>query len=108
MTRNRRGPGLLMLRRGHNHAIRFCGNGKDQICFNCAIVGWKFGLLQKTGANFCERFLRSNILLTNNKENAIHRSKSVFKHESLQLAIVGCAPEFAFQKRPADFYFTIR
>jgi len=57
---------------------------------------------------FRKCLLGTNIILSDDKDNAIHKSESVIEHELLQLAIVGPAPEFALQKRPADFYFTVR
>src|SRR5947209_5877811 len=99
--------GLLMLGGGRNRAIRFCGDGKDQICFNCPVVGWKLGFPQKTGTNFRKRFLRPKVFFADDKENAIHKSEGVIEHELFQLAIVGSAPEFALEKSPPDFYFTI-
>jgi len=65
-------------------------------------------LFQKTRTNFRECLLGTNIILSDDKDNAIHKSEGVIEHELLQLAIVGPAPEFALQKRPADLYFTIR
>src|SRR6476659_2871081 len=97
-----------MLCRGHNHAIRFCGDGKDDVCSNCSVGGWKWSFLQKTGANFRDRLLRSKVLFPDDKDDAINKSKGVIEHELLQFAIVGSAPEFALQKRPAHFYLTIR
>ena len=99
---------LLMLRRRHNHAIRFCGDDKDDVCSNCSVGGWKLSFLQKTGANFCQRLLRPKVLFADDEDDAIHKSKGVFEHELLQFAIVGSAPEFALQKRPSHLYLTIR
>ena len=58
--------------------------------------------------NFRECLLGTNIILSDDKDNAIHKSEGVIEHELLQLAIVGPAPEFALQKSPANLYLTIR
>src|SRR4051812_18864956 len=96
-----------MQRGRDNRAIRFCGDGKDQICLNWPIVDWKLGLLQKASADFFESLLRPKVLFADNKKHAIDKSEGVIEHELLQLAIVGSAPEFALQKSPPDLHFTI-
>src|SRR5437899_1794498 len=97
------------MRRGRdNRTIRFCGDGKDQICLHRPVDSWELDLLQKTGADFFERFLRAKVLFAGDKDDAIDESEGMIEHELLQLAIVGSAPEFALQKSPTHFYFTIR
>ena len=81
---------------------------KDEVCSYGSVTGWKLSLFQKTRTNFRKCLLGTNIILSDNKDNAIDKSKGVFEHELLQLAIVGPAPEFALQKCPAHLYFTIR
>src|SRR6266576_2892702 len=97
-----------MLRTGLNRAILLCGDDKDDVCSNASISGWKLSLFQKTRTNFRKCLLGTNIILSDDKDNAIHKSKGVIEHELLQLTVVGPAPEFAFQKSPAHFNFTIR
>src|SRR5438067_12816975 len=97
-----------MLRTGLNHAVCLCGNDKDDVCSYDFIGGWKLSLFQKIRTNFRKCLLGTNIILSDDKENAIHKSKGVIEHELLQLATVGPAPEFALEKSPPDFYFTIR
>ena len=81
---------------------------KTTFVLTCPVAGWKLSLFQKTRTNFRKCLLGTNIILSDDKDNAIHKSEGVIEHELLQLAIVGPAPEFALQKRPADLYFTIR
>src|SRR5438067_12498883 len=97
-----------MLRTGLNHAVCLCGNDKDDVCSYGFIGGWKLSLFQKIRTNFRKCLLGTNIILSDDKENAIDESEGVIEHELFQLAIVGSAPEFAFQERPFYLYFTIR
>jgi hypothetical protein len=90
------------------HRSAASGDGVNEIRFDRHAVGWKVNLRHKIGANFRECLLGTNIILSDNKDDTIHKSEGVIEHELLQLAIVGSTPEFAFQERPAYFYFAIR
>src|SRR4051812_11798174 len=66
---------------------------------------WAIYILLEPGADLLQCLSRAHVVFTSNEDDAIDETQSVIDHQTFQFRVVDTTPEFAFEKRPANFDF---